>query len=86
MMISVTKMKPPPKPPAHPGKIEMVNADTGESHFEELSKVPPDIAFVDGVPVVKIVSQAMPDGGRQARYLSADGTVLRSHLFVLRKR
>jgi len=99
MMISMNK--PPAKPSTqapptgpvkdpksgavHPGKVEYVNADDGTSKFEDARNVPPPIAFIGGVPVTKIVSRALPDGGREAVSFDADGKALRAQTFIKRK-
>lgn len=59
----------------HPGRIEMVDDETGKTHAVDAASAPATVAFVDGKPVVKIVKSRRGDDVLVRSY-GADGALL----------
>jgi hypothetical protein len=60
----------------HPGTITMVDADAKTEKKVAASSVPPSIAFIDDVAVVKIVTRKSVNGAREMSSYGADGALL----------
>lgn len=59
----------------HPGQIEMVDEETGKRHAVAAASAPPEVAFVGGQAVVRIVKSRR---GSEVllRSFGADGALL----------
>ena len=69
-------------PPAHPGTIVFVDADTGEERTEPVASVPEPLRYAPDergqlVPVVRVVAQVTGDT-RRIHELGPEGQLLRT--------
>jgi hypothetical protein len=69
-----------PSPPSPPKRtVVFVNEIAGTTEEKDAATVPPKIAWVDGIPVAKVVMRARGDE-REVLSYSADGTLLSSSI------
>ena len=71
-------------PPTSGHTIRMEDAVTGTVQEKRASEVPKSIAFVDGVPVARIVTQAKGDGDREILAYDDKGELLKVTLMTKR--
>ena len=80
----------PPTPPTSndggsaPHTITMEDMVTGTVSQKKANEVPKGIAFVDGVPVTRIVTQAKGDGDREILAYDEKGELLQVTLMTKR--
>jgi hypothetical protein len=63
----------------HPGAIVLVDEDKGTKKTAQAKDVPPSVAFVNEVPVVRVVARRLGEE-REVQSYGADGALLSSTL------
>ena len=63
----------------HPGIITFVDGRTGKTWEEPASDIAPELRFVSGIPVVKVVSIAMEGNKIKVCEYGPDGRLLQTH-------